>query len=58
MTKKENNRRYKLHQKVKNEVDLKSKQRLIEVPLGFETNNKYLIELRDRFQYNFQFIIK
>ena len=58
MTKKEHNRRYKLHQKVKNEVDLKSKQRLIEVPLGFVTSNKYLIELRDRFHYNFQFIIK
>jgi len=57
MTKREHWRRYRLHKKVKGIVDLLPRQRTISVPYGFETENKYILELIQRFQYNLQFHI-
>lgn len=57
MTKKEHRRRYRLHNKVRDIVNLLPRQRTISVAYGFETNNKYILELIDRFHYNLQFHI-
>ena len=57
MTKKEHRRRYRLRKKVRDYVNLLPRQRTISVPYGFETKNKYILELIDRFHYNFQFHI-
>lgn len=57
MTKKEHRRRYRLHKKIKDIVTLQSRQRTISVAYGFETNNKYILELIERFHYNLQFHI-
>ena len=57
MTKKEHRRRYRLHKKVKEIVSLLPRQRTISVPYGFETTNKYILELIERFHYNIQFHI-
>lgn len=48
------NRRYKLHQMVKNLCVLKSKERTIIVSHDFQISNKYIIELQTKFQYNIQ----
>lgn len=48
------NRRYKLHQKVKNICQLKSKQRTIIIHYDYVILNKYIIELQTKFQYNIQ----
>ncbi|MCV9934519.1 hypothetical protein OIU80_19740 [Flavobacterium sp. LS1R47] len=48
------NRRYKLHQKVKNICQLNSKQRTIIIHYDYVILNKYIIELQDKFQYNIQ----
>lgn len=57
MTKKEHRRRYRLHSKVKEIVNLLPRQRTISVPYGYETKNKYILELINRFHYNLQFHI-
>ena len=57
MTKKEHRRRYRLHSKVKDIVNLLPRQRTISVPYGYETKNKYILELINRFQYSLQFHI-
>ena len=57
MTKKEHRRRYRLHKKVRDYVNLLPQQRTISVPYGFETKNKYILELIERFHYNIQFHI-
>ena len=57
MTKKEHQRRYKLHYKIKNIVNLMSRKRMISVPEGYEVKNKYILELISRFRYNLQFHI-
>jgi hypothetical protein len=48
------NRRYKLHQKVKNICELKPKQRTIFVHYAAEISNKFIVELQTKFQYNIQ----
>ncbi|QSW90732.1 hypothetical protein J0383_07950 [Flavobacterium endoglycinae] len=48
------NRRYKLHQKVKDICELKSKQRTIIVHYAAEISNRYIIELQTKFHYNIQ----
>jgi hypothetical protein len=48
------NRRYKLHQKVKNICQLKSKQRTIIIHYDYVILDKYIIELQNKFQYNIQ----
>lgn len=57
MTKKEHRRRYRLHAKVRDLVNLLPRQRTISVPYGYETSNKYILELINKFHYNFQFHI-
>jgi hypothetical protein len=57
MTKKEHRRRYRLHSKIRLIVNLIPRQRTISVPYGYETQNKYILELINRFHYNFQFHI-
>ncbi|GEM55269.1 hypothetical protein B0A58_07305 [Flavobacterium branchiophilum NBRC 15030 = ATCC 35035] len=57
MTKKEHQRRYRLHAKVRIIVHLESRKRTIYVPTGYETQNKHILELIHRFQYNVQFEI-
>ena len=52
-----NNRRYKLHQKIKNICSLYSRQRLIEMPDGYVPIDKYILELINQFNYNLQFHI-
>lgn len=48
------NRRYKLHQKVKSICELKSKQRTIVVHYAADVSNKFIIELQTKFHYNIQ----
>ena len=48
------NRRYKLHQKVKDICELKSKQRTIIVHYTTEISNEFIIELQTKFHYNIQ----
>jgi hypothetical protein len=57
MTKKEHRRRYRLHSKVRLIVNVLPRNRTISVPYGYETSNKYILELINRFQYNLQFHI-
>ncbi len=57
MDKKEHRRRYRLHSKIKLIVNLLPRQRTISVPIGYETENKYILELINRFHYNLQFHI-
>lgn len=57
MTKKEHRRRYRLHSKIRLIVNLMPRQRTISVPYGYETQNKYILELINRFHYNLQFHI-
>ena len=52
-----NNRRYKLHQKIKNICNLYSRKRLIKIPDGYVTSNKYITELISKFHYNVQYHI-
>lgn len=49
------NRRYKLHQKVKDLCNLDAKERTITVHLDCKISNKYIIELQSKFHYNIQF---
>ncbi len=48
------NRRYRLHQKVKDICELKAKQRTIIVHFASEITNKFIIELQTKFHYNIQ----
>lgn len=48
------NRRYRLHQKVKNICVLKAKQRTIIVHYASEISNKFIVELQTKFHYNIQ----
>lgn len=48
------NRRYKLHQKVKDICELKSKHRTIIMHYATEISNKFIIELQTKFHYNIQ----
>jgi len=60
MTKKrtpEQNRRYKLHQKIKQSFELYAKKRLVVIPHDYDLKNKFVIELRDKFRYNIQYSI-
>lgn len=49
-----NNRRYKLHQKVKGLCDLRVKERTIIIGNSIPIIDKYIIELQTKFQYNIQ----
>lgn len=48
------NRRYKLHQKVKDICVLKAKQRTIIMHYDAEISNKFIVELQTKFHYNIQ----
>jgi hypothetical protein len=51
------NRRYKLHQKIKIQFELYAKKKLIVIPYDYNLRNKFVIELRDKFRYNIQYSI-
>lgn len=60
-SKKENNRRYKLHRKVKKieSISLFVRERLIELPIGFEINDyRYVKELIEIFKYQASTLFK
>lgn len=60
-TKAQNRRRYKLHQQLKKNPEIRVYSRMLEVkiPHDFEAeNNKQLRELCDKFGYNVQYCIK
>lgn len=49
------NRRYKLHQKIKNLFELYAKKKLIVIPYDYDLRDEFVIELRDKFRYNIQY---
>lgn len=51
------NRRYKLHQKIKKRFEYFGKQRTVIVPHDYNLDCEFLIELRDKFRYNIQYSI-
>jgi hypothetical protein len=50
-------RRYKLHQKIKNQFRYYAKKRTVVVPYDYNLKNKFIDELRDKFKYNIQYSI-
>lgn len=53
----EQNRRYKLHQKIKQRFEYYGKKRTVIVPHNYNADCKFLAELRDKFRYNIQYSI-
>lgn len=51
------NRRYKLHQKIKKRFEYSGKKRLVIVPHDYNDDSEYIAELRDKYRYNIQFSI-
>ena len=51
------NRRYKLHQKIKLSFELYAKKKLIVIPYDIDLRDEFVIELRDKFRYNIQYSI-
>lgn len=54
---KEQNRRYRLHQKIKKLFVCYAKKKTVIVPFDWDLQNVFVLELRDRFNYNIQFSI-
>lgn len=53
----EQNRRYKLHQKIKKRFEYYAKKKTVIVPHDYDSQDEFLIELRDKFRYNIQYSI-
>lgn len=53
----EQNRRYKLHQKIKQQFEYYGKKKTVIIPHDYDLQNEFLIELRDKFRYNIQYSI-
>lgn len=53
----EQNRRYKLHQKIKKRFEYSGKKRLVIVPHDYNLDCEFLAELKDKFRYNIQYSI-
>jgi hypothetical protein len=51
------NRRYKLHQKIKTLFEYHGKQKTVIIPYNYDLQNEFIIELRDKFRYNIQYSI-
>ncbi len=51
------NRRYKLHQKIKQLFEFYSRKKLIIITFDYDLKDKFVIELRDRFKYQIQYSI-
>ncbi|MEO6176971.1 MAG: hypothetical protein ABIP27_17595 [Flavobacterium circumlabens] len=51
------NRRYKLHQKIKGLFEYHGKQKTVIIPWNYDLQNEFVIELRDKFRYNIQYSI-
>lgn len=51
------NRRYKLHQQIKDRFEYYARRRLVIIPYDYNLNDPFLAELRDRFRYNIQYSI-
>lgn len=51
------NRRYKLHQKIKKNFEYHANQRLVIVPFDYDLTCPFLKELRDVYRYNIQYSI-
>jgi hypothetical protein len=49
------NRRYKLHQKIKLSFELYAKKKLVIIPYDCDLRDEFVIELRDRFRYSIQY---
>lgn len=54
MTRQENNRRYKLHQRIKGKYRYEPQQKTVYVPFDDEQADKAVNELKNRFNYNIQ----
>jgi hypothetical protein len=53
----EQNRRYKLHQKIKKRFEYYGKKRTVLIPHDYNLDCEFLNELRDKFRYNIQYSI-
>ncbi|MDN3672645.1 hypothetical protein QWY99_06200 [Flavobacterium branchiarum] len=53
----EQNRRYKLHQKIKERFEYYAKKRTVIIPHDYNLECEFLKELRDKFRYNIQYSI-
>lgn len=53
----EQNRRYKLHQKIKKRFEYHAKKRTVIIPHNYNLDCEFLTELRDKFRYNIQYSI-
>jgi hypothetical protein len=51
------NRRYKLHQKIKGRFEYHAKKRTVIVSYDYDSDDEAIKELRDRFRYNIQYTI-
>jgi hypothetical protein len=51
------NRRYKLHSKIKGLFELYPKQNLVVIPFDCDLKDSFVIELRDKFNYSIQYSI-
>lgn len=51
------NRRYKLHQKIKGRFEYYAKKKTVVVPHDYDSIDEVIAELRDRFGYNIQYSI-
>lgn len=58
MTKKQQRRRYKLHQNIKKMFGYSATQKTVYVPHDFELENRYLKELIDKYNYQIQYQIQ
>lgn len=53
----EQNRRYKLHQKIKQRFEYYAKKKTVIIPFDYDLQDEFIIELRDKFRYNIQYSI-
>jgi hypothetical protein len=52
------NRRYKLHQKIKEKYTYSAKSKTVFIPFDYSVaNDPFLVELRDHHRYNIQYSI-
>jgi hypothetical protein len=51
------NRRYRLHQKIKMRFEYYAKQKLVVIPHDCDLKDPFVIELRDRYRYSIQYSI-
>jgi hypothetical protein len=53
------NRRYKLHQKIKHDFKYSANTKTVFIPYDYQMDiDPFLLELRDKYKYNLQYTIK